>query len=75
MEIKKIITCTGRNGAQISIRPESIVSAAPDEKVIGETIVTIAIGATAAQLYVRMPHSRFVQLWDAALNGRELLVN
>lgn len=75
MENKKLIICTGRNGAKISIRPEHIVCAMPDDNIIGETLVNVSIGAASAQLYVKMPHDQFAKVWEAALNGRDALLN
>lgn len=74
METKsKLIVCIGRNGSRISIKPEAIVCAQPDENIIGETVVVVAIGASQGQLFVKCPHDHFTKLWQSALNGQELL--
>lgn len=74
METKsKLIVCIGRNGSRISIKPEAIICALPDENIIGETVVNIAIGSASAQLFVKMPHDHFTKVWEASLNGQGLL--
>lgn len=68
---RKVITVDGRNGAKISFSPEAVVSAMPDDKTIGQTVVVVAIGSAQGQFFINMPHSRFAQIWEAALNGRD----
>ncbi len=74
-DTKKIIVCTGRNGSKLSINPNNIVSAMPDEKIIGETVVVLSLGASSGQLFVKMPHDQFARVWEAALNGKDGLLN
>lgn len=73
--MNKIINCIGRNGSRISIRPETIVAAQPDENLIGETMILVACGSAQVQLFVKMPHEQFARIWEAALNGRDALLN
>lgn len=74
-QIRKILTCQGRDGRPVSVLPETIIAAMPDEKMIAQTIILVAIGQAQGQFFLNVPHTRFIQLWEAALNGREVLVN